>query len=514
MRRVYYWVAILLAALPVIAEAQSPPGWHKVCKDSLQGANVMEALRFLKEQGREIRQQIVVGVIDTGVDTAAVDLKDALWRNEKEILNGKDDDHNGYVDDLHGWNFLGTADASFNMTSAGSEEFREFKRLYPKYKNIVSGKPADAEEYAYYQKMRKKAGIDSYIKFYEYTSVKDKAYRCADSLLATLPQVSKDTLTVGGLMNLPVEGKEWENVFKVLLADIYRSGRSVSWNALFEKHRKDFALMKQRLDGIENDADKRLMMGDDMDNPDDRFYGNNCLQVEGCEHGTFVAGVIAGQGVADASVTGVFPQASVMVIRAVPDGDEYDKDIASAIRYAVDNGAKVINMSLGKYVSPRADMVGWAIDYAARHDVLIVQAAGNNGLNVDSIPVFPMARDAMGKRYPNYIRVGASDVMGRRCAFSNYGVSEVDLFAPGEDVTSVIPGNSYMTAEGTSVAAPVVSGIAAMLRAYFPELTASQVKEILKQSVRPMLTDGKRYSSSGGIVDALAAVKLAIKYRL
>ena len=272
--------------------------------------------------------------------------------------------------------------------------------------------------------------------------------------------------------------------------------------------------MKQRLDGIENDADKRLMMGDDMDNPDDRFYGNNCLQVEGCEHGTFVAGVIAGQGVADASVTGVFPQASVMVIRAVPDGDEYDKDIASAIRYAVDNGAKVINLSLGKYVSPRADMVGWAIDYAARHDVLIVQAAGNSGLNIDSILVFPMARDAMGKRYPNYIRVGASDVMGRRCAFSNYGVSEVDLFAPGEEVTSVIPGNSYMISEGTSVAAPVVSGIAAMLRAYFPELTASQVKEILKQSVRPMLTDGKRYSSSGGIVDALAAVKLAIKYRL
>ena len=137
MRRVYYWVAMLLAALPVIAEAQSPPGWHKECKDSLQGANVTEALRFLKEQGREIRQHVVVGVIDTGIDTAAVDLKDALWRNEKEILNGKDDDHNGYVDDLHGWNFLGTADASFNMTSAGSEEFREFKRLYPKYKNIV-----------------------------------------------------------------------------------------------------------------------------------------------------------------------------------------------------------------------------------------------------------------------------------------------------------------------------------------------------------------------------------------
>lgn len=226
----------------------------------------------------------------------------------------------------------------------------------------------------------------------------------------------------------------------------------------------------------------------------------------------FRCGVIAGQGINNAAITGVWPQARLMIIRAVPDGDEYDKDISTAIRYAVDNGAKVINMSLGKYTSPDADMVNEAIEYALKKDVLIIQAAGNNKRNIDLITYFPSAKDAQGKIFPNYLRVGSSDKKGQLSQFSNYGAKEVDVFAPGEEITSVTVGNKYMVSQGTSIATPIVSGVAAMLRAHFPKLTATQIKEILIKSVRPA-DNLKDRCTSGGIIDALQAVKLATEYK-
>ena len=292
---------------------------------------------------------------------------------------------------------------------------------------------------------------------------------------------------------------------------MYKGGKDALWKKVRNTHQAQFDLMKKRIDGIENDADKRLLMGDDLKDPEDCFYGNPILQVEGCDHGTFVAGVIAGQGVGDARVTGIYPQAKLMIIRAVPEGDEYDKDVASAIRYAVDNGAKVINMSLGKYTSPDAGMVNDAIAYAAKKDVLLVQAAGNNKKDIDTIAYFPSAKDKVGHTFANYIRVGASDKQGKICSFSNYGKNKVDIFAPGTEITSVTLGNEYTESQGTSIAAPVVTAVAAMIRACFPKLKASQVKEILIRSARPMQEKG--LCASGGIIDALQAVKLAMEYK-
>jgi len=493
------------------AKGQTNPytGWQSIYCDTLQGVNMERALAFLKENGLKPRGAVVVGVLDSGIDTTSVDLLPALWQNPKEKPDGRDNDKNGYIDDLYGWNFLGTRDGSFNMTSAGTEEYREFKRLYPKYKNATPATAADSTEFAYYELMRKKAGINSYMKFANFTAAKDVAYRQIDSILALRPNIDTDTLTVKGLANLDINDKTWDEACQAIAADLLRQGGPALWKTVRKAHDENFNLMKKRLYGIEHDADKRLLMGDDMKNPADRFYGNATLQVEGCDHGTFIAGVIAGQGVKDCRVKGVFPQAKLMIVRVSPDGDEYDKDVASGISYAVDNGAKIINMSLGKYTSPDAAMVNDAIEYALRKDVLVIQAAGNNKRDIDKTAYFPAGKDADGRRMSNYMRVGASDRLGKPCSFSNYGTREVDVFAPGMDITSVALDNEYMTSQGTSIAAPVATGVAAMLRTYFPRLTAAQVKEIMTTCVRQS-KDLETLCQSGGVIDALQAVKAAM----
>lgn len=494
------------ALLPVAAAA--PVGWHKELNESCRGINLEEAHHLIHKYNLTPRAEVVVGIIDSGIDTTTVDIRESLWLNPGELPGNKDRDGNGYAGDVNGWNFLGTTDGSFNMTSAGTEEYREFKRLYPKYKDVEKPLPADSAEYEYYMQMRRKAGIDSYLKFYAYNALKDDAYSRLDSIAtARLPELC-DTTSTATVLSLGDGDAAMAQDFDLVATDIIKGGVASPWRKVVATHRDEFALMSKRVAGIEGDQDKRLLMGDDLKDADDIYYGNSTLQADGCEHGTFVAGVIAGRGVTDPAVTGIFPDARLMILRAVPDGDEYDKDVATAIRYAVDNGAKVVNMSLGKMTSPDSAMVNRAIAYALDHDVLLVQAAGNSHINIDSVGYYPSARSADGTPMPNYLRVGASNVKGEASPMSNYGARKVDVFAPGSDIKSNTVGNKYMTSSGTSIAAPVVSAVAAMIRAYFPELSAAKVKEILMKSAR------KTHHLAGlcvseGIVDAGAAMAMA-----
>ncbi len=488
--------------------------WHKEYNDSCRGINLHAALDYLKALKIKPRRQVVVAVIDGGLDTTAVDLKTALWNNPREKRDGKDNDHNGYTDDLHGWNFLGTTDGTFNMTSAGTEEYREFKRLYPKYKDVDTTAIADPAEYSYYLLMRKKAGIDSYLRFYAYAGLKQDAVNYIDSSLRVIyPPAVVDTITIGAITStLETDDEKLLESFQGISVDLFKAGNDATWNDVKAQQDANYQLMGERIDGIEHTPDKRLLMGDDLKNPDDIYYGNPCLQADGCDHGTFVASVIAGQGVIDPNVTGIYPAARIMVLRAAPDGDEYDKDIATSIRYAVDNGAKVINMSLGKMTSPDSAMVNDAIAYALKHDVVLLQAAGNNSLNIDERGYYPSAIDADGKIFTNFVRVGASDKNGLAAGLSNYGAKKVDLFAPGVDLTGNDGGEHLASASGTSLATPVVSGIAALLRAYFPKLTAPQIKDILVKSCRTR-EDLIGTCRANGVVDALRAVQIASTYK-
>jgi subtilisin family serine protease len=261
---------------------------------------------------------------------------------------------------------------------------------------------------------------------------------------------------------------------------------------------------------------------DNVADIEDKFYGNGNLTGAPYAHGTHVAGIIAGSHVGVTGLYAIAPSVQLMIIRAVPNGDEHDKDIAVAIRYAVDNGAKVINMSFSKRISPSGGLVKAAIYYAERHDVLLVAAAGNDGMNIDKTPVYPTPFYRDRKRAANYLVVGASGPTKENliASFSNYGLHTVDVFAPGIQIYSSVPGNRYVASDGTSMAAPVVTGIAAMLKAYFPRLTAVQIRNIIIQSARkisfhvaqpfsgqqvPMQT----LCYSGGIVNAYAAIQLA-----
>lgn len=500
---------IFSLVVPVVsAAARLPKDWHKNLNDTCQGINLRSAEDFLRKRKAT---PVIVGIIDSGYDTLSVDLAPALWVNPNEKAGNKDCDGNGYAGDVHGWNFLGTADGSFNMTSAGTEEYREFKRLYPKYKG---SKDDRSEEYAYYKRMRRKAGIDSYLKFAEYTAQKDDAYLYLDSLARKNYGNRLDSVTIVDIFSMPDTLEvQFMVASNAITADIFRAGAKSLWKDLITNHKSQFELMQRRIYGIEHDADKRLMMGDNLKDENDTRYGNSCLTADGCDHGTFVAGIIGGRGTIDPAVSGIYQPAQLMIIRAVPDGDEYDKDVATSIRYAVDNGAKVVNLSLGKMTSPDSAMVNRAIEYALRHDVLLVQASGNSHLNIDSLNYYPSAIDSRAKRYPNLIRVGASDADGNVAGMSNYGATKVDVFAPGVSIVSNTTGNQLMTADGTSIAAPVVAAVAAMIRAYFPKLKAADVRDILISSCRrgnPALA-GKCVSE--GVVDAGEAVRLAANYK-
>lgn len=502
------FLAYATVALSGGGKMQVYAGWHKQYCDTLRGANINSVYDFIARKKLKPRRSVVVGIVDSGADTTCLSLRPSLWCNAKEKLDGNDSDGNGYVDDIHGWNFLGTADGNFNMVSAGTEEYREFKRLYPKYKGVKGVEqvaPADQEEFAYYLDMRKKAKINSYLTFFEITKSKQAALESVDSIVRHMSGLHADTLTLGGLMRLKVDDPQWSTYENFMLADMLRTPHATKWTAYLDKVHADYQLMARRIYGIEHDKDKRLLMGDNMLDATDLHYGNNNVGVAGFEHGNFVASVVAGQP-ADSCYAGIFPKAKLMIVRVSPDGDEYDKDVSSGIRYAVDNGAKVINLSLGKYTSPQAAMVNDAIAYAAAHDVLIVAAAGNNGRDIDTVAYFPTAVDNAGQPFDNYIRIGASGRDGKRLQLSNFGTKNVDLYAPGEMIAGVYPGDETAFADGTSVAAPVVTAIAAMLRAYYPKLTAARVKQLLVTTAR--------HENGIAIVDAMAAFENAGEKKL
>ncbi len=480
--------------------------WHRKYSEQFQGTHSDEALKYLKEYNGSKPQKVLVAIIDSGLDTDSPELEDALWFNQGEGVfpDGRDNDKNGYIDDLNGWNFIGSADGKIDLTSVGTQEYREFQRLHKRYKDFP--KDSQDETYLYYKKMRKIIRIDRYFKLRDLEQRKKYSYYRIDSILQTVPSVDRFELTLAQFMNLPLEHKLLEQEAEVLVADLMRADTSELLSKLRERQEAHLNLIEQRLKSVEDGVDKRTLLGDDMTNGEDRFYGNNKIKGEGLEHGTLVASFVAGAGNVHPEIRGVYPDAKLMILRIVPDrGDEYDKDVATAIRYAVDNGASIINMSFGKYCSPQSELVQEALDYALMHDVLLVHSAGNDCKDIDKIKYYPDGLMKDGKVFPNYLCVGATDYLGQLTSFSNYG-KRVSVYASGKNVWGTSQAENQKAVNGTSFSAPIVSGISAMLRAYFPKLKADEIKEILIKTARPL--KGVKEQTKG-CVDALAAVKEA-----
>ncbi|MEP0548230.1 MAG: S8 family peptidase [Rhodothermales bacterium] len=499
----------------------APPAWLELDEtaDAVRGISLNQAYRAL--DGRTPQREVIVAVIDSGVDTTHEDLQGRLWRNEDEIAgNGVDDDGNGYVDDVHGWNFLGGPDGA-NVFHDTYELTREVLRLRPRYRDAdpAALDPAGREEYDYYQSLERELAA----KRAEYEAVLPQMQQIEEATQRAV-SILEPTLGSGpysaeklepGMLDTPAVLQA-----KGLVSYLLQSGFTP---ADITQQRIQVANMLKY--GYNLEFDPRPVVGDDYDDTNERYYGNGDVTGPYPNHGTSVAGVIAAIRGNEAGTRGVAPDTLVYVmpIRAVPSGDERDKDVANAIRYAVDNGALVVNMSFGKSYSPDKDAVDAAVRYAEERGVLLVHAAGNSAEDIDRAANFPSQVLSDGARASNWLEVGASswDPDAFAASFSNYGVTNVDLFAPGEAIDVLEPANATTRVDGTSVAAPVVSGIAALLLSYYPDLSPLDVREILLESAVPYRgvpairpgsgdeVDFATLSVTGAVVNAWRAVELA-----
>lgn len=495
-------------------------------QDKIQGAATDQAYRELLND-KSPRKKVVVAVIDGGVDIYHPELEGEIWTNKKEIAgNGLDDDNNGYVDDIHGWNFIGNSKGE-HLLYENMEYVRIFKKLNPRFSGVKdeNGLSADDKQlYAVYVKSkikyeeelrkytRRAKDLESFERYVNHQEEVLKKY------------LRKQDLTAADVRAVKTKS-EMVNEAKKVMLDLYDKGFTRKDLSDMQKRSNDFLTYYLNLD-----FNPRMLVNDDPENISDLNYGNNDVKGPRSFHGTFVAGVIAairgnGQG-----PDGVANHVEIMTLRVVPDGDERDKDVALAIRYAVDNGADIINMSFGKYFSITRGILDDAVRYAGNHNVLMIHSAGNEADNLDLTEHYPSAILADGSKVSNWITVGAtSDILNKEfCGvFSNYGAENVDLFAPGVNIVSLAPDGKYEMGDGTSFSGPVVSGVAALVWSYYPELTAIQLKDILLESstkypkakvYSPDTKSSKRkkvqfatLSRTGGVVNAYNALQAAGK---
>jgi len=524
MKKTMLMLATLLITMAVFAQDNAPKDWF--LRSPAEGYPGISAKTLYERLPQGVEgKTVVVAVIDSGVDYMHEDLDDVMWVNEDEIPdNGIDDDGNGYIDDIHGWNFIGNAQGE-NI----SYDNLEVTRLYVKYKPMFEGKDREdvkkknRDEYDLYQKtkeevMSKRESLAQ--QFATYKMVYD-IFQEIDA------KFESDTVSAAELKQMETDDMRMKQIAQAIAAQV-EAGISFETQLGQVKQAYDYYNAQYNYN-YNPDFDPRDLVGDDYADKKERYYGNNDVKGPDSQHGTHVAGIIAAERNNDIGMDGVAANVRIMSIRTVPDGDERDKDVANAIRYAVDNGASIINMSFGKGYSPYKKVVDKAVKYARRNDVLLVHAAGNAGQENDFGNNFPndkfAKRGLFGPKYAdNWLEIGALNyAMDENLAasFSNYSMELVDVFAPGVAIYATTPEDTYEFLQGTSMASPVVAGIAAVLRSYFPDLTAEQVKDVIMASaekktnmmvVKPGSNEKVPFSdlsATGGMVNLERAVELA-----
>jgi subtilisin family serine protease len=513
--------------------------WKDFNKDTIHGISLFQAYEQLSKLNKQ-PSPIIVAVLDGGIDTNHVELKSKLWINTKEIPNnGIDDDHNGYVDDIHGWNFLGGKDGR-DIDKASDEK----SRIYHKYKTVfekisdVNQIKSEAQQIQY--QIWKQAASE--IEFSEEDAANLQYITMATNALQKLGNI---IIKEKNDANFTVESLEsFQPIGRVTLDAKMAYLRTVQILGIEKEtpYQEVIADLKEYIDGKEKSAKAKStppaniradIIKDNYENFADKYYGNNDITGPNAKHGTHVAGLVASIPDSSWNVNKLYPAIQIMGVRVVPDGDEYDKDIALGIRYAVDNGAKIINMSFGKSFSPEQTWVDDAIRYAGEKDVLIIHSAGNEYYDLNTKAVYPNPYSSTFKdTAKNMITIAASSdyfINGTLLTdFSNFGAKIVDVLSPGNKIYSTIPTvNNHGYLQGTSMAAPIVSHIAAMIRSYYPNLSAIDIKKILMQSVWRPEDVNKTYpipqkeaektlqeiAAAPGIVNAANALKFAQNYK-
>ncbi|MFY7845002.1 S8 family serine peptidase [Chryseobacterium gambrini] len=496
--------------------------YHKdFATTKVYGVNTENAYKFLESKGLKPKT-VLVGVLDSGVQVDHPGLVKNIWTNPNEVPNnGKDDDGNGYIDDIHGWNFIGGKNGDIDIDNM------EVTRVVAKYKPVFEGDDSTKnkanqakmpEEFAMYMKAKDlftkksveaKQGFKTYSMINEAIPVMVKLLNgkplTPENVAAIKPADQREAMAVQVLTQVAqspeFKGKSAAEFEKAMSGQI--------------KEALDYFGPQEKQYNLDYDPRKEIV-GDNYDDYSEKNYGNNHYEGPDAEHGTHVAGIIAGLPNGKEIQYGVASKvAKIMSVRTVPNGDERDKDVANAIRYAVDNGAKVLNMSFGKPVSPGKNVVWDAFKYAQDKGVLLVKAAGNENEDVAEHLAYPTNFKNVTDEKPfvnNVLVVGAStnknDAL--RASFSNFNKKMVNVFAPGEEIYSTVPHNEYKYLQGTSMASPVVAGAAAVLLAYMPNLTPAQIIESLVKSSNASTTNQfGDFSEAGGVIDLKKAAEYA-----
>ncbi len=476
-------------------------------KDQILGTSVDRVYRELLSD-KTPKKTVVVAILDSGVDINHEDLQGRIWLNEDEIPdNNIDDDNNGYVDDVHGWNFLGNKSGQ-NLVYDNLECTRLYK--------LGTGPYFEKAKDLYDQLLEKR------------TKEKENIARFTKNLALAKEIIRKKTgVQVSSQKDLDMITDESPDVLqaKKFLSDRYEKGFKDSMLTEMTSTNELFLTKYLNLE-----FDGRSVVGDDPSDINDRNYGNSDVKGPRCDHGTFVAGVIAAVRDNSIGINGIASNVKLMILRTTPAGDERDKDVALAIQYAVDNGADIINMSFGKGLSPQKQFVDQAVRAAEARNVLIIHGSGNDGVDIDKEEHFPSSHYLDGTKATNWITVGASDEVSDEAAapFSSYGAKGVDIFAPGVNVISTDSSNRYSMHDGVSVSVPVVSGVVALILSYYPSLTPPQLISILMSSSykvnqkvnlpglsqsEPRKVKFSSLSVSGGIVNAYSAMETAAKVK-
>ena len=519
---------VLFLALPSLLAAQTSPAeipndWflRDPQTDQVQGVSAEKAYATLLK-GQPSRP-VIVAIIDSGIDIEHEDLKSVIWVNEGEIPNnGIDDDKNGYIDDVNGWNFIGGKEG--NVEADTYELTREYIRLNKKFENLTKIPKKQKAEYESYLKIKDK--------FHKLKAKNEQEYNQYRNLyinvklsVDTLKSVLKtDTLTTEAIAAFNPSDPTLIFAKGFVMNILKNVGEEGTLEEMIGQLKEAYDYYKVIVEyGYNENFDSRQIVGDTYSNIYEKNYGNNDVKGPDPSHGTHVAGIIAADRKNDIGIKGIADNVKIMPVRAVPNGDERDKDVANAILYAVNNGAKIINMSFGKSFSPEKEAVDKAVKYAEQKGVLLIHAAGNESEDIDVDKNYPSRFYLDGKEAKNWLEIGASsagtgaEFVG---SFSNFGKKQVDLFAPGVDIYSTYPGNTYKDESGTSMASPITAGVAALVLSYFPELTAIELKNVLRSSTRKF--DGlevqkpgggrtlfSNLSNTGGLVNAYEAVKMA-----
>jgi len=529
MKKILITIGILAFSLSYAQEAKRPDNWFNLdpSKDNVNGVSTERTYEELLKGKKSTT--IIVGVLDSGVDYLHEDLKDVMWTNPGEIAgNGIDDDKNGYVDDIHGWNFIGGKDGK-NV----ERDNLELTRLYRLYKPKYDGKTEkdlktkqEKQEYQTYLQLNK----DYEGQKAEYQATYNQIKFLKDAFEVMIKEMKEQ-----GVEKIDLEAvKKYEpkdskgKQAKFFATNMLGRASGASMDDVMENINEGFEQFDNLLNySLNLDFDPRPIVGDDYNNSSERFYGNNDCKGPFSFHGTHVAGIIAASRKNGVGMDGIADNVRIMSVRCVPNGDERDKDVANAIRYAVDNGASIINMSFGKKYSWDKKAVDEAVKYAEKKGVLLIHATGNDGINIDETAHYPCKKfEGSKKEAGNFIDVAALNWEKNEkiaAPFSNYGKRTADLFSPGVDIYSTAPEGKYKDASGTSMAAPVVAGVSAVLKSYFPTLTPQQIKKIIVTSSRKEFKDTKvikpgtkdelvefeELTKSGGVVNLYEAVKMA-----